>query len=120
MGRMSHLHRAYGEDLTIARGLAQRLLEADGHRISKIILLGSRARGNARPDSDYDLLVIVPGIRSAEIRSCATTLYRALAGAGVVAEPFVMSQEEFEETKTVVGGLARPAWKEGVVLYENA
>lgn len=26
----------------------------------KIILFGSRARGDARPDSDYDLLVIEP------------------------------------------------------------
>ena len=31
-----------------------------------------------------------------------------------------MSEREFEETKQVIGGLAYPAWKEGVVLYENA
>ena len=47
-------------------------------------------------------------------------LYRALETAGVAAEPWVMSEEEFEETKSVIGGLAYPAWKEGVVLYENA
>ncbi|MBI1735870.1 MAG: nucleotidyltransferase domain-containing protein [Candidatus Rokubacteria bacterium] len=106
--------------MTTAQRLAQRILEADRRRISKIILLGSRARGDARPDSDYDLLVIVPGLRPAEVRPYTTRLYGALADTGVVAEPFVMSEEEFEETKLVVGGLARPAWKEGVVLYENA
>jgi predicted nucleotidyltransferase len=110
----------WGNDVNIARGLARRIVDADGRKISRIILLGSRARGDARPDSDYDLLVVAPGIQPREIRPYSTLLYRALAGAGVVAEPFVMSEEEFEETKTVVGGLARPAWKEGVVLYENA
>jgi predicted nucleotidyltransferase len=111
---MSHLR-----DLQIARDLVSRIVAADDDRVSKIILLGSRARGDARPDSDYDLLVIVPGLQPSEARPYATRLYRALAGAGVVVEPFVMSAEEFEETKDVVGGLARPAWKEGVVLYEN-
>ena len=28
---------------------------------SQVILFGSRARGNARSDSDWDLLVLVPG-----------------------------------------------------------
>jgi len=35
-------------------------------------------------------------------------------------EPWVMSEEEFEAGKTVIGGLAYPAWKEGVVLHEDA
>jgi predicted nucleotidyltransferase len=30
---------------------------ADGVRPTRIILFGSRARGDARPDSDYDLVV---------------------------------------------------------------
>lgn len=31
-----------------------------------------------------------------------------------------MSEEEFEETKNVIGGLAYPALKYGLVLHENA
>jgi len=31
-----------------------------------------------------------------------------------------MGEEEFEESKTVIGGLAYPAWKEGIVLHEAA
>jgi len=30
-----------------------------------------------------------------------------------------MGEEEFEETREVIGGLAYPAQKYGVVLYEN-
>jgi len=39
---------------------------------------------------------------------------------GAAVEPWVMSEDEFEESKTVVGGLAYSAWKEGVVLHPNA
>ena len=31
-----------------------------------------------------------------------------------------MTEEEFEESKTVIGGLAYPAWKEGVVFHPDA
>ena len=35
----------------------------------KIILFGSRARGDARPDSDYDLLLIEPSDQSRDGRA---------------------------------------------------
>lgn len=30
-----------------------------GNRVKKIILYGSQARGNARPDSDFDILIVL-------------------------------------------------------------
>jgi predicted nucleotidyltransferase len=30
-----------------------------GHRIERVVLFGSRARGNAQPDSDYDVAVFL-------------------------------------------------------------
>ena len=87
--------------------------------MTRIILFGSRARGNARPDSDYDLLVTVRGSSQTEIREYRRHLYDALRGPGAVAEPWVMTEEEFEETRSIIGGLAYPAWTEGVLLYSN-
>ncbi|MEN6611761.1 MAG: nucleotidyltransferase domain-containing protein [Methanoregulaceae archaeon] len=46
-----------------------------------IILFGSRARGDAREDSDFDICVLKNGI--SERRSIAKKLYRALYGVGV-------------------------------------
>lgn len=112
--------RAYEADLGTAQRLATAVLAADGSRVRKIILFGSRARGDAKPDSDFDLLVVVQGDSRGETTAFRMLLYQALRGNGVVAEPWVMSEEEFEETKTIIGGLAYPAWKEGVVLYERA
>ena len=34
-----------------------------GDRIERIVLYGSRARGDARPDSDYDIAVFVRGLK---------------------------------------------------------
>ena len=38
---------------------SKKLKEQLGNRLIRIILFGSRARGDYHPDSDYDLLVIV-------------------------------------------------------------
>ncbi|MCI0547162.1 MAG: nucleotidyltransferase domain-containing protein [Candidatus Rokubacteria bacterium] len=106
-------------DLAIAEELTRRIRDAVGSRLRKVILLGSRARGDARVDSDFDLLVVLRDLTPGETRPLRLLLYRALRGCGVNAEPWVMSEQEFAETRSVIGGLAYPASTEGVVLYEN-
>jgi predicted nucleotidyltransferase len=106
-------------DLEVARQLKERILAGDGQRVSKVILFGSRARGDARPDSDYDLLVVFRHLPPGERRASRVRLYGLLRGAEVPVEPHVMSDEEFEDTKGVVGGLAYPAAPEGVLLYPD-
>ncbi len=108
---------AYAADLAVAYRLKDRILAAYGTDVRRIILFGSRALGEARPDSDYDLLVVFHQLDPAEKHNRLVQLYRVLAGSGVVAEPWAMSEQEFEETKDVIGGLAYPAAKKGVVLH---
>ena len=117
---MNEPSRPQAADLAIALKLKDQILAADGARVSRIILFGSRARGDARADSDYDLLVIVRAATRAEAREYRHRLYDALRGFGARAEPWVMTEEEFEETRSVIGGLAYPASTEGVVLHPNA
>jgi predicted nucleotidyltransferase len=52
----------------VARAFAQRLRRRLGGRIREVRLFGSRARGDARESSDYDMLVVVDQ-RTPEIRS---------------------------------------------------
>jgi len=111
--------RLYAADAAILEGISRSVLATDGAKVSRIILFGSRARGEARSDSDYDVLVLVRGLSPSERRRYLDALYRAFEGGGATVEPWVMSEEEFEESKTVIGGLAYPAWKHGVVLYAN-
>src|SRR5213592_1468620 len=107
-------------DLATAQRLRDLVLQTGLGDVRRIILFGSRALGDARPDSDYDLLVVLRRISPEDKRALRLTLFRAFLGVGVSVEPWVMAEDEFEETKQVIGGLAYPASKEGVLLYENS
>lgn len=96
----------------------RRLLPAIGDRARRIILYGSRARGTATTESDSDLLVMErePVLKRQEM----WRLRRAISDVRVPVDVWVMGETEFEEAKGVIGGLAYPAHKYGVTLYENA
>ncbi len=62
--------------------VVRRLVEA--YRPERIYLFGSVARGEAGPDSDYDIMVIVPDDAPPE-RLRSRLAYRALRGTGAAA-----------------------------------
>lgn len=105
-------------DQKVAEELTKRLLVQNGARIRKIILFGSRAGSAAGPDSDFDLLVVEAGPVSK--REEQLRLRQAVSAAPYPVDLWVISEEEFEETKLVIGGLAYPAHRHGLVLYENS
>jgi uncharacterized protein len=84
----------------------------------KIILFGSHARGEAGPDSDADLLVVMRYTGSR--REQATEIDLALWGIDLAADVLVFSPEEIEKYRNIVGTIIRPALKEGKVVYDRA
>lgn len=85
----------------------------------KIVLFGSRARGEHRPDSDIDLLVIEDSVLPRHRRSIP--LYAALAELpiDVDAEVIVYTPAEVAEWRAASAAFITTALREGKVLYEG-
>ena len=83
----------------------------------KIILFGSRARGDARPNSDFDVLVIKQSTEPSYRRDAP--LYVALAGLPVEVEVLVYTPEEVAEWAQVPQAFVTTATREGKTIYER-
>lgn len=86
-------------------------------RPEKIILFGSRARGDARLDSDIDLLVVADDPQPRSRR--ASALYGVLSDILVPMDILMYRPEEIEEWRNVPQAFVTTAVREGRVLYEN-
>ncbi len=107
-------------ELKAVSGLKKRILSAGGNKIRRIVLYGSRARGDSGPYSDFDLLVIESDpISKREEAHRLREKVRDL-GLSVTVDIRVLGETEFQETKNIIGGIAYPAHSEGLVLYEAA
>ena len=84
----------------------------------RVILFGSQARGTADARSDVDVLVVCPV--SSSRRKLMTEMDRALAGLGIARDIIVLTPQEYERDRHIPGTVARPASREGKVLYERA
>lgn len=82
----------------------------------KIYLFGSAARGDATPDSDYDLLVIVPDGAKKHRRDPGRA-YRSLHGIPVPADVLVWRKRYFEERLCLRASLSSTVVREGKLLY---
>lgn len=101
-------------DIELVEQLRRIIAACGSDRIGQIILYGSQATGAAAGDSDFDLLVVERGTVSE--REDRLRYLDALQGFPFPVDIRVMDEEEFEETKDVVGGVAYPAHKYGIVL----
>lgn len=94
--------------------IVSRLVEA--YEPERIYLFGSEARGDAGPDSDFDLLVVVPNEAPPEMKR-SRLAYERLWGTGVAADVLVWTKESFDSRLHLRASLPATVLREGKLLY---
>jgi uncharacterized protein len=98
----------------LIRTMARRLVQQFDPE--QIILFGSHARGTAGPDSDVDLLVVMP-ITRRQKAATEVAMRVAVHDISVPKDIVVVSPEEVLRNQHITGTLIYPALREGKVLY---
>ena len=101
-------------DSPALKEIVRRLVSA--YRPERIYLFGSVARGEASPDSDYDLLVIVPDEAPPEQRQ-SRLAYEVLRGTGTAADVLVCTRSYFEQRRSLKASLPGTVLRDGRLLY---
>jgi predicted nucleotidyltransferase len=89
---------------------------AKGLQAEQIYLFGSHASGAAGPESDYDLLVIVPRTDLPRHKREAIS-YDLLWGLTIPIDVIVLTRAEFQRHAQVKTSLAATVKSKGILLY---
>lgn len=100
-------------DPSVIDQLVQQIVTAA--RPLQVILFGSAARGEFGPDSDVDMLVVMP--RGTHRRKTAQRLYRQLVGVGVPFDIVVATSEDLETHRHNPGLIYSTILREGKEVY---
>jgi len=101
--------------LEFARTLRDRLRPVFGERLRGVVLYGSRARGDAAPDSDFDFLVLLDQVESfgAEQERLSAVVCDLSLEYDIVVSALPSSETTFAESGLP---LYRNARREGLVI----
>lgn len=98
------------------RGVIEGVAKKCGVDIYRIILFGSRARGDFKEGSDWDFLVIVTRYDRKLIKEFLLEVRRALVDLGITPEVIVAERDVVEKYKDHTGYVYYYALSEGIVL----
>lgn len=85
-------------------------------KVERVDPIGSHARGDAGPDSDYDLMLIVPDTAPPERRR-SRLAYQVLWETGMAGDILVWIREYFDSRLHIKACLPATVAREGKLLY---
>ncbi len=91
--------------------------ESRGLELHTVILFGSRARGTARPESDWDFIVVCKDpLDRARKTDIWLSINRKLTEHRIDADILIKSEGDFERDKCDTGKVSYYALKDGVAV----
>ncbi len=94
----------------------RRLGERFGERVRRLVLFGSMARGEARWDSDVDVLVVLDRVDWRDAADASDLAADELVERGVLLSATVISEERLEQLRQQERRLALDVAAEGIPL----
>lgn len=82
---------------------------------AEVWLFGSRSRGDHRPDSDWDILAVVPDNSPDEL-DCPISAFRLRRKSGVPADLLTVRRSEFLSSLNTVNTISYAVKREGIRL----
>ncbi len=111
-------HSVSKEVLELIRRVVLEEAEKLGVGVERIVLFGSRARGDYREDSDYDILVIVKDklSRKVKIDLSVNISSRLIDVIHASVDVIVVSEDSWRKYRSAPGTVLYSASKEGVLV----
>lgn len=114
-GRICHeIPHLTAKEVRSLVSITERLIVA--YQPERIYLFGSKARGDYGPDSDFDLMVVVPD-DAQEDRKQSRLAYERLWDTGTAADVLVWTRERFESRSYLRASLPGTILREGRLVY---
>ena len=119
---MRAIHRVPREILTMVEEARDAILERLPGKPHLIVLYGSQARGEATPESDVDLLVVVDRYDSGTVELVRDAVYDVMWEHDFLRliSVNVMSREEYDDQKRRGYSFVRNVERDGIVLWRAA
>lgn len=100
------------------RGILRRILDAARTELpdASVIFFGSRARGDAEEDSDWDILVLTETVDWKIERRVFSALYKIELDEDIIINPLVIARDDWEYKKFDGHPMKKNVEKEGVMV----
>ncbi len=109
------MEKALDKNLEIAKKIIMEEVEKAGYEVERIILFGSRARGDYKEGSDWDFFVVIDrNIFKEDMKMILRNIRRRMAVNNISNDIVIKSKDIYKNQKNDTGFLSYYVNKEGV------
>ena len=109
------MEKSLDKNLEIAKKIIMEEVEKAGYEVERIILFGSRARGDYKEGSDWDFFIVIDkNIFKEDMKMILRNIRRRMAVNNISNDIVIKSKDTYKNQKNDTGFLSYYVNKEGV------